>query len=152
MLHAIVCQIDLCERRQSCGQANVSTLWRDAITRGGPTPGCCAPGPRFAARSGVPRGRSPLGCVLEGGSEKALRDGDELGKRPTYSRSTERNSRAFAYYSREVMPVCINYAFHYSYWPRYRCARKSGKLICGRVGNPSDIPTSARSGGLAYAR
>ena len=62
-----------------------------------PAPGCFGPGPRFAAGSGVPRGRSPLGCALRGGNEKALRDGDELGKRPTYERSTERNSRPFAY-------------------------------------------------------
>ena len=50
-----------------------------------PIPINFVPVPRFAAGSGVPRGRSPLGCAPCGGSEKALRDGDELGKRPTYS-------------------------------------------------------------------
>ena len=62
-----------------------------------PAPGCFGPGPRFAAGSGVPRGRSPLGSVLEEGNERALREVDELRKRPTSAISAERNLRPFAY-------------------------------------------------------
>ena len=93
-------------------------------------PDCFESGPRFAAGSRVPRGRSPLGCIPEGGSEKRGVNGDELGKRPTYERSTERNSRPFAYSFQGATPVCTNYAFHHSDRPRTRCARNFGKLIC----------------------
>ena len=127
-----------------------------------PAPGCLVPGPCIAARSGVPRGRSPLGCVQKDRSERVLRDGDELGKRPTYPRSTERNSRSLAYSSQYATFVCTNYAFHYSYRLRKRCTRNSARLICAPVDNPASEATSTRYGerirahcaraGLLYAR
>ena len=95
-------------------------------------------GSRFAAGSGVPRGRSPLGCVQEEGSDRSLREVDELGKRPTSERSRERNSRLFAYSFQSVTTVCMNYAFRHSYRLRKRCTRNSGKLICARVDNPRE--------------
>ena len=100
-----------------------------------PAPVCFEPGPRFAAGSGVPRGRSPLGCVPEEGSERSL---DELGKRPTSASSAERTSRPFTYSSQHATFVCTNYAFHRSYRLRNCCTRNFGKLICGRVGNPRE--------------
>ena len=98
-----------------------------------PAPGCFGPGPRFAARSGVPRGRSPLGCVPEGGGERSL---DELGKRPTSVSSAERKSRTFAYSSQYVTSVCMFYTFLCSDMPRKRCTRYFARLICALVDNP----------------
>ena len=115
-----------------------STLWGANSCAPCPRRFDLCPVPALPLEAGFQGGAAPLGVPQMDRSEKVLREVDELGKRPTFASSGERNSRPFAYSSWGATPVCTNYGFMVSDRLKKRCTRNFAKLICGRVGDPRE--------------